>query len=50
MNDKKLKAVSDIQRALGWIEGVSLALDEVHWQQVSDAVEQIEKSLEVLME
>lgn len=50
MEPKKFKALSSIQRALGQIEGVALALDEAHWQQVSDAVTQIEAALEEMYE
>lgn len=49
MDEKKLGAVSTIQRALGIMEGLACGLPEDTQPFVYDAVEMIDQSLEVLL-
>lgn len=51
MDAKKIKAYSDIQRALGMIDGASYSIQDVGAGEFIDgAVKMIEKAVEVLME
>ncbi len=51
MNDKKIKALSDIQRALGIIDGASCIIENVSaGDMIGNAIEIIERSVEVLTE
>ena len=49
-DEKKLKARSKIERALGMIEGVSIALEEDKQEVLTDAVEMIDCALKVVFE
>lgn len=50
MDQKKINAISSIQRAIGIIEGVATGLPEGAGQLAYTAAEMIEESLEVLLE
>ena len=51
MDLKKIKALSDIQRALGMIDGASCVIENVSaGAMIDSAVATIEAALEVLME
>lgn len=48
MDEKKLEAISAVQRALGIIEGVSMALPEGARLMAQTATEMIDEAMEVL--
>ena len=49
-DEKKLKARSKIERALGMIEGVSIAMEDEKQEVLTDAVEMIDCALKVVFE
>lgn len=49
-DEKKLKAMETINRALGWLEGVSYGLESSAANCIMDAVEAIENALKEVFE
>ena len=50
MANEKLKAMETINRALGWLEGISYGVESNIAQGIIDAVEAIDESLKVVLE
>lgn len=50
MDEKKVKAISDIHRAMGIIDGLACGMPEGAAMMANCATEMIEESLEVLLD
>lgn len=50
MSEKKMKVIETINRALGWLEGISYAVDSNLASGIIDAVEAIDIALKELVE
>ena len=46
---KKIKAMQDINRALGWLEGISYGVENAVATGIIDAVQTIEQSLQEVL-